>query len=108
MRLWTKLLKRVHRLLMLGAYVALEMMEKTFFNWVHLFTTIEMWSFHSSFESRIRPKNSILGAFGMRWPCKKSRGSSPGLYNRVKETVEDFEAENLNFHLRPHLDTFSM
>jgi hypothetical protein len=26
----------------------------------------------------------------------------------MKETVEDFEAENLNFHLRPHLDTFSM
>ena len=62
MRLRTKLLKRVHRLLMLGANVALEMMEKTFFRRVHLFTTIEMWSFYSSFESRIRPKNLIFGS----------------------------------------------
>jgi hypothetical protein len=86
---------------MLGAYVALEIMDKTFFRHCKLV-------FHSSFASRIRPRNLIFGAFGMRWPLKNSRGSSLGLYSRMKETVEDFEAENLNFHLRPHLDTFSM
>ncbi len=93
---------------MLGAYDALEMMEKTFFRRVHLFTTIEMWSFHSSFTSRIRPRNLIFGAFGMRLPFKNSSGSTLGLYSRVKETVEDFEAKNLNFHLRSYLDTFSI
>jgi hypothetical protein len=44
----------------------------------------------------------------MRLPFKNSSGSSLGLYSRVKETVEDFEAKNLNFHLRSYLDTFSI
>ena len=44
----------------------------------------------------------------MRWPHRNSRGSSPGLYCLAKETTADFDAENLNFHLRPHFDTLSM
>lgn len=87
------------------------MMEKTFLRRMHLFTTIHMWSFHSSFESRISPRKFTLGPFGMRWPFINSRGSSRrlvGSYSRVNETVEYFDAENFNFHLQPHLDTFSM
>lgn len=58
----------------------LEVIDKTYLRWMHLFTTIEMWSFRSSFASRISPKNSNLEAFGMGWAFKNSRGSSPDLH----------------------------
>ena len=61
-----------------------------------------------SLASKMTPRNLNLLALGIRWPFRKSRGSWPGLYERVNETEVDLGAENLNFHLRPHVATLSM
>ena len=84
------------------------MMEKTFFMRMHLLTMREMKSLHNSLASKTTASNLNLLALGIRWPFRKTRGSSPGLYERVNETDVDLGAENLSFHLRPHLATFSI
>ena len=108
MRLRTRLLQRVHRLLCDGAQEAFAIIEKTFFMRMHLFMIICICSFHNSLASNMMPRNFAFELFGMRWPLRKSRGSSPGLQSLVKDTAEDLGAENLNFHFRPHLTTLSI
>lgn len=83
------------------------MIEKAFLILMHLFTTWAMWSFHKSFESSVRPRNFTFDTFGMRRPLMNKSGSSPGLYERVKDTADDLAAENLNFHFFPHFATLS-
>ena len=91
-----------------GAKEDFAMMEKALFMRMHLLTMRELWSLHYSLASKTTPRNLNLLALRIRWPFRKRRGSSPGLYERVNETNVDLGAENLSFHLRPHLATFSI
>ena len=44
-----------------GAYDDFEMIEKAFFIFTQLFITAVMWSFHSSLESIVTPRNLTFG-----------------------------------------------
>jgi|LakMenEpi03Aug12_release.lakeMendotaPanAssembly.Ray.scaffolds.fasta_scaffold3625037_2 hypothetical protein len=69
-------------------------MEQPFFMRMHLLTMREMLFLHGSLASKTVPRNLNLLALGIRWLFRKSRGSSPGLYERVNETEVDLGVEN--------------
>ena len=83
-------------------------MDKTFFMRMHLFIIICICSLHSSLAQKMMHRNLAFEVLGMRWPLRKSRGSSPGLQGLVKDTADDLGANNLNFNFWPHLTTLSM